>query len=254
METRIVFGLLLTSAVLQTAAAATGPGVLTNLLGKAQSLTSYHLKMTGKGIMDPQDSGFIYRTEMTNFNELWTKRAKGTTLFCEAGRVRLKPVEHPELVNTSSNLVVFDGRTNYIISYQPGLTLAERLSDPDRTCHLFVDAETILTELLKDSNTEYLGTREVSRTRCHVFESSSQYFLFLMAAKHRSVEISIDDKTGLPVRLSFKTRQSSNVLDFEKPEINSEIGDSQFQPPTDVTFQDVEPDGRGGWRRKTEGK
>ena len=96
------------------AADASGP-ILTNLLGKVRSLRSYHYVIESTGVMEPRDSGFLYKMKTVSSCELWARRTDGTTLLCQTGRTSLTPPEHPEARSSFTNLSVFDGNKQYLL-------------------------------------------------------------------------------------------------------------------------------------------
>ncbi len=246
---KLLLRLLVTSAFCQVAFADSG-GILTNLLDKVRSLKSYHFKIDGRAILDPKDSGYGYRMELRDKSELWAKRLKNTSLLSQTGNLSVKPIEHPEAIHSVSNIIVYDGTEYFHVEYQDSSASAVRFKDPNHTCRIFDDAETTISVLLQDASTRYVGRTNLNSRTCQVFQSSATFFAGEITADHVSVEVALDEKTGLPARTSCKTDNSWYTVVFQEVETNPKINGNRFKPPAGVRFRTAQPDGRGGWQRR----
>jgi outer membrane lipoprotein-sorting protein len=231
------------------ASAADAPGpIFTNLLVKVRFLRSYHYQMENAGVMEPKNSGFLYKMKIGSSGELWAKRTNQRTLLSQSGRNSLTPPEHPEAQTSFTNLFIFDGKKQYLLNSAAVDPVC--LDDPEFRCKSFADAETMLSELLQDPQVRWLGKRKVNSIACQVFETTSRFFALLMSAQDGPVEVAIADETGLPVKVAYRKGQSSNHTDFKMLELNPTVSESRFQPPTDVKYKDAVPDEYGGFKFK----
>ncbi len=166
------------------------------------------------------------------------KNLGGKSFLLMSGEKTIIPLEHNEVVYTYTNLIVFDGKRVYSTLFNNGVISRIKFEDVDHNCKLFLDAETILKELLKSPNTSYIGRKRVRYAKCYIYKSSSRFFSDWVGA-NASVEIAMDEKTGLPVRILFEGARSSMVLNFNRPELDIEIDQNHFKPVEGVEYREV---------------
>ena len=229
---------------------ADGRGILSNLVSKARLLESFHFTATSESSLDPTDSGTLTKTRITaKFDVLGMKR--GARLFlCEKTVLIEKPLDAPGKASVSTNILIFDGSTVFAMPAYIGAKQWMRLDDPDRTCKMFLDPETCVSELLADSTVRYLGERDFAGRKCAVFETGASHFVGALGLPRGRVEVELFEESGIPARLRLKAKHSSGTWKAEQVELNLRVDDEQFTPPAGIGFLEAEVTKDGGFRFK----